>query len=134
MGVSSRPRASLARAAPFPLPCLGSARLDHKFSGVPMMTASDSPAQTGSDISDHLAQIGANLAARPYARRGIPTSNATIRVVLVDDHAMVREGLRVLLRNAHDIAVVGEAENGGMAVAVAQRVLPDIVGLGLDMP
>jgi two-component system response regulator NreC len=99
-----------------------------------MMTAADSPAQFGSDISDHLAQIGANLAARPYARRGIPTSNATIRVMLVDDHAMVREGLRVLLRNAHDIAVVGEADNGVMAVAVAQRVLPDIVVLDLDMP
>src|SRR5688572_32671966 len=51
---------------------------------------------------DHLAQVGASLAARPYARRGIAVSNATIRVVLVDDHGMVREGLRVLLRNAHD--------------------------------
>jgi two-component system, NarL family, response regulator NreC len=83
---------------------------------------------------DHLAQVGASLAARPYARRGIAVSNATIRVVLVDDHAMVREGLRVLLRNAHDISVVGEADNGIAALAVVQRVVPDIVVLDLDMP
>jgi two-component system response regulator NreC len=85
-------------------------------------------------ITENLARIGANLAARPYARRGIPTSNATIRVILVDDHAMVREGLRVLLRNAHDISVVGEAEDGVAALSVAQRVIPDIVILDLDMP
>jgi two-component system, NarL family, response regulator NreC len=87
-----------------------------------------------SQASESLAQVGADLASRPYARRGIPASSDTIRVVLVDDHAMVREGLRVLLRNAHDISVVGEADNGVTAVAVTQRVLPDIVVLDLDMP
>lgn len=96
------------------------------------MRASKAPREP--PVSEHLAQVGADLAARPYARRGIATSNATIRVVLVDDHAMVREGLRLLLRNAHDILVVGEAENGVAAVAVAQRVTPDIVVLDLDMP
>jgi CheY-like chemotaxis protein len=44
------------------------------------------------------------------------------------------EGLRVLLRNAPDISVVGEAENGATAVAMARRVEPDIVVLDLDMP
>jgi DNA-binding NarL/FixJ family response regulator len=84
--------------------------------------------------SDHLAQLAADLAARPYARRGIPSSNDRIRIMLVDDHAMVREGLRVLLRTAHDITVVGEADNGVEAVAVARRLLPDIIVLDLDMP
>src|SRR5262249_12327879 len=51
-----------------------------------------------------------------------------------DDHAMVREGLRLLLRTAPDIAVVGEAENGATAVGLAQRLLPDVVVLDLDMP
>jgi two-component system response regulator NreC len=96
------------------------------------MKTSKAPPET--NVPESLAQVGAELAARPYARRGIATSNATIRVVLVDDHAMVREGLRVLLRNAHDIAVVGEADNGVAALALAQRVLPDIVVLDLDMP
>lgn len=87
-----------------------------------------------SGAREHLAKIGASLAARPYARRGISVSNAMIRVVLVDDHAMVREGLRLLLRNAHDISVVGEADNGVTALEVVRRVLPDIVVLDLDMP
>ena len=87
-----------------------------------------------STTSDHLAQLAADLAARPYARRGVPSSNDRIRVMLVDDHAMVREGLRVLLRPAHDITVVGEAENGIEAVAMARRLIPDIIVLDLDMP
>ena len=57
-----------------------------------------------------------------------------IRVVLVDDHAMVREGLRLLLRNASDITVLGEADSGDEALALAQRVKPDLVVLDLDMP
>jgi DNA-binding NarL/FixJ family response regulator len=60
--------------------------------------------------------------------------NEAVRVVLVDDHAMVREGLRLLLRTAPDIVVVGDAENGVAALALAQRVVPDIVVLDLDMP
>lgn len=58
----------------------------------------------------------------------------TIRVVLVDDHAMVREGLRLLLRTAPDIAVVGEAGDGIAALGLAQQTSPDIVVLDLDMP
>jgi DNA-binding NarL/FixJ family response regulator len=81
-----------------------------------------------------LAELGATLAARPYARRGVPMSDEIIRVVLVDDHAMVREGLRLLLRAAPDIAVVGDAEDGVAAVALARRVTPDVVVLDLDMP
>jgi two-component system response regulator NreC len=87
-------------------------------------------AAPGSD----LAQIGANLASRPYARRGVAMANETIRVLLVDDHAMVREGLRLLLRTAPDLAVIGEAENGVAAVASARRLVPDVVVLDLDMP
>ena len=81
-----------------------------------------------------LVQVGAAIVARPYARRGISMSSETIRIVLVDDHALVREGLRLLLRTAPDIAVVGEAADGAAAVDLAQRVTPDIVVLDLDMP
>jgi DNA-binding NarL/FixJ family response regulator len=89
---------------------------------------------TAERTPDGLAELGASLAARPYARRGVPMSDEIIRVVLVDDHAMVREGLRLLLRAAPDIAVVGDAEDGVTALALAQRVTPDIVVLDLDMP
>ena len=61
-------------------------------------------------------------------------ANETIRVLLVDDHTMVREGLRLLLRTAPDVSVIGEADNGVAAVANARRLVPDVVVLDLDMP
>ena len=69
-----------------------------------------------------------------YARRGIAVSLDTIRVLLVDDHAILREGLRALLKSAPDIQVVGEAANGVEAVALARRTAPDVVVMDLDMP
>jgi two-component system, NarL family, response regulator NreC len=69
-----------------------------------------------------------------YARRGVPIGNDTIRVLLVDDHAILRDGVRALLRSAPDIEVVGEAANGTDAVAAAQRSAPDVVVMDLDMP
>jgi DNA-binding NarL/FixJ family response regulator len=61
-------------------------------------------------------------------------SPETIRVLLVDDHAIVRDGLRALLKLAPDIQVVGEASNGIEAVEVARRTAPDVVVMDLDMP
>ena len=50
--------------------------------------------------SERFAQLAASVAARSYARRGMSVSNEIIRVVLADDHTLVREGLRLLLRSA----------------------------------
>ena len=58
----------------------------------------------------------------------------TIRVLLVDDHAIVRQGLRAVLQTAPDIEVIGEAENGRQAVSEAMRLQPDVVLLDLAMP
>ena len=57
-----------------------------------------------------------------------------IRVVLVDDQAVVRAGFRVLLEEHGDIAVVGEAAGGREAVAVVARERPDVVCMDLRMP
>jgi len=57
-----------------------------------------------------------------------------IRVLIVDDHAVVRRGLRGFLDLLDDIEVVGEAENGRQAVDVAARVVPDVVLMDLLMP
>jgi DNA-binding NarL/FixJ family response regulator len=57
-----------------------------------------------------------------------------IRVLLVDDHPLVRAGLRALLESADDIAVVGEAADGAEAVAVVNDADPDVVLMDLSMP
>ena len=58
----------------------------------------------------------------------------TIRVLLADDHTIVRIGLAALLGAEKDIEVVGEAKNGDMAVKEALRLTPDVVIMDLMMP
>jgi len=58
----------------------------------------------------------------------------TITVLVCDDHAMVRSGLRLLLKTATDIEVIGEAENGHQSVRETRRLSPDVVLMDLSMP
>src|SRR5579859_7379644 len=57
-----------------------------------------------------------------------------ITVLLSDDHAVFREGLRSLLKTTEDIDVIGEAENGDQAVCEAKRLQPDAVLMDIAMP
>lgn len=57
-----------------------------------------------------------------------------IRVLLAEDHTMVREGLRMMLRMEPDMEVVGEAQNGRRAVSMALKLLPDVVMMDIAMP
>jgi NarL family two-component system response regulator LiaR len=57
-----------------------------------------------------------------------------IRVMIVDDHLMVRDGLRVFLSVYEDIKVVAEADDGEQAVALCRGVVPDVVLMDLLMP
>ncbi len=57
-----------------------------------------------------------------------------IRVLLVDDHTIVRQGLRALLESQEGIEVVGEAEDGRHAFEKAEQLIPDIVVLDITMP
>ncbi|GAA4364631.1 response regulator transcription factor [Nocardioides caricicola] len=57
-----------------------------------------------------------------------------IRVVLVDDHAVIRTGLEQLLGSTDDIEVVGAAANGAEALEVVRRIRPDVVLMDLQMP
>lgn len=58
----------------------------------------------------------------------------TVTVLIADDQALVRTGLRLILETRDDIQVVGEAENGAEAVGLAAQTLPDIVLMDLRMP
>ena len=60
-------------------------------------------------------------------------SGDLIRIVLADDHAVVRAGLKAVLGTARDMHVVGEASNGLEAVALAERLKPDVVVMDLSM-
>jgi len=57
-----------------------------------------------------------------------------IDVLLVDDHAMVRQGLRSVLDGYADIEVIGEAANGEEAVAMTERLRPSLVLMDINMP
>jgi DNA-binding NarL/FixJ family response regulator len=57
-----------------------------------------------------------------------------LRIVLADDHAIVREGLRALIDRQADMEVVGEASDGRAAVEITERLHPDVVVMDLSMP
>ena len=80
-------------------------------------------------------------AVSPAPAQG-PTSSTTketrvrgdlIRVLLVDDHAVVRAGLKAVLGTARDVDVIGEARNGREAVDIAMRLNPDVIVMDLSM-
>ena len=58
----------------------------------------------------------------------------TIRIILVDDHEIVRAGLRMLLQAQTDIEIVGEAENGQQAMQLCHEKKPDVVIMDITMP
>jgi DNA-binding NarL/FixJ family response regulator len=62
------------------------------------------------------------------------TTDLPLRIVLADDHAVVRSGLRAMIATAADIQVVGEAESGEAALELVAQLAPDVVVMDLDMP
>jgi NarL family two-component system response regulator LiaR len=62
------------------------------------------------------------------------TSSPPIRVMLVDDHPMVRRGLATILMVFDDLKLVGEAESGEAAVKLCAKVLPDVILMDMSLP
>lgn len=65
---------------------------------------------------------------------GADVPDGVIRVVLADDHAVVREGLKALVNAQRDMRVVGEASDGEEAWQLARQLLPDVLVMDLSMP
>ena len=70
----------------------------------------------------------------PPADSAHPHPARSLRLMLVDDHEIVREGLRTLLEQEEDLEVVGEAEDGESAVRMAAERHPDVVLMDVMMP
>jgi len=62
------------------------------------------------------------------------TTTESISVMLVDDHAIVRNGIRAYLEVLPDIQIIAEAESGMQAVKLAEQLVPDVVLMDLKMP
>jgi two-component system, NarL family, response regulator NreC len=56
------------------------------------------------------------------------------RLLLVDDHAVVRSGLRMLLENEHDVEIVGEAKNAAEAIEAASELKPNVILMDIGLP
>jgi NarL family two-component system response regulator LiaR len=78
-------------------------------------------------MMEQTASSATSIAAHPQLRN-------TIRVLVADDHAIVRKGICALLATEPGIEVVGEAHDGNDAIAAAQRLQPDVVLMDLVMP
>jgi DNA-binding NarL/FixJ family response regulator len=63
-----------------------------------------------------------------------PASARRVRVMLVDDHPVLRAGVATLLRAAPDLALVGEAADGTRAVQMAKELSPDVIVMDVSLP
>ncbi len=58
----------------------------------------------------------------------------TIRLLLVDDHAVVRSGLKMLLENEHDVEIIGEAASASEAIEATMRLKPNVILMDIGLP
>jgi len=86
-----------------------------------------------SDAAQPKTQPSAIAGAEPAESSPIVPSQR-LRVLLVDDHAMVRQGLRSVLESYHDLEVIGEAGDGEAAVSLTEELQPDVVVMDINMP
>ncbi len=76
----------------------------------------------------------APLDHRAPAAAGIKETGRKIRLMLVDDHSVMRQGLSSLLSFHYDIEIVGEASDGEAAVELARKICPDVILMDISMP
>jgi DNA-binding NarL/FixJ family response regulator len=86
------------------------------------------------DAEDFLAKPVEPAALVPRIRALIDRATKKIRVLIVDDHAVVRDGIRSVLTLQRDIQVIGEAVNGREALQKTRELMPDVVVMDIVMP
>ena len=95
-------------------------------------------AMVGADLQIESAPAGARrLSCAPLClrrRSRVPEMASPLRVLLADDHATVRQGLKLLIDSQPDMAVVGEATDGHRVLEEAGVLKPDIVVMDISMP
>ena len=95
------------------------------------------PLRASSVASKGVSPSHAALEASGTHTAWVPPGGGTkehVCVLLVDDHAMMRQGLRTMLESYTDVQVVGEASNGEEALATVERVHPTVVVMDINMP
>ncbi len=102
-------------------------RVEMRVPGGLLASAAD-----GERERDRLSRQLRPPAGAPEAGSGRPERG--IRIVLADDHEVVRQGLRMLLEGESDLRVVGEAADGQEAVELCRRLRPDVVIMDISMP
>src|SRR5262245_28682286 len=100
----------------------------------------DAPCARRSRCAGHMSQPPYPWTRRTTWRRRMspesaePQSPGRIRILLADDHDILRDGLRALFEAVDDIAIAGEARTGREAVEQAERLTPDVVLMDISMP
>lgn len=98
---------------------------------VPVLLAPSDVAQ-GNSPSEVVPSGGA--ATLPASQAADELGQAVLRVLIADDHRILREGLAGLLRNHPDMLVVGQAADGQEALELARRLRPDVIIMDVTMP
>ena len=107
------------------------------FTGVPPVATLVATATSASDIETLTTpniDNSDNENSAPVPTIGVQDKTAVMSVLLVDDHALMREGLRQLLELEEDIRVVGEAVDGFDALQKIRRLRPDVILMDIHMP
>jgi DNA-binding NarL/FixJ family response regulator len=86
------------------------------------------------DADDFLAKPVSPEALLPRIRNLLDKATRKIRILIVDDHAVVRDGIRSVLTIQRDMQVVGEAVNGREAIEKTKELVPDVVIMDIVMP
>jgi CheY-like chemotaxis protein len=86
------------------------------------------------DCEEYLVKPLEPASLVPRVAKLLDKTTARVRVLVVDDHALVREGICALLSLQRDMQVVGVAENGREALTMVEELAPDVVVMDLRMP